>query len=687
MPPVTINSVSPALGPLTGGTRLYIVGTNFVNVTSVTVGGLELTNFAVINQEEMAGITPASSSAGPKDVVVVSSTNGTTRCRGCFTYVVPPVTLTVTSVSPEGGPRAGGTRVTITGTNFNNVTRVVIGTGELVDRTVVSATQITGITPAVAGAGAGDVAVVSSSNGEARCNGCFRYEPDDTAALVLAPSHVTINAGEQARAVLSLPRLSGSEGPVTFQVVDAPNGVRLSFHGETGIRGHFLMAVVADQYVAPGSYRVAIRVQVAGWEELTTTMTLTIVSSAMVGNTTVRLCGQRPFFVAYQDGDGSWTRATGAGSGYAFNLLSGRGALAIVEGNFTRSINTYAVTNTRLYYGTQAELNELFPGCAPSTTLGSIQVAVANAPTSVRLAWGTWGTTTASSSTSVNLPWLNPPADLVASYQSGWEGVGAGVSGKAIIRRNPNPAFGSTLPVLDFNAAEAFPLVSRRVNIAGGELHSVWSEFRTSNGTTAILYCVDPYNYGWCNPSSTFLGVPAPQAGDVHRLVATASDHWVMACFVQAVDQTLVFSPLGSVENSTVATSPSVRYRARYTRQAEYNGGVQITYTSTQPNTLNPDRSIELNVSAAYLGPASTVDLTIPDLSTVTGWDNDWGLKGTASLRFETRGWTETASGSGCGGPVDPFGRMQRAQASSLRAAWNVRTVAPAGMSGPAQKR
>lgn len=62
--------------------------------------------------------------------------------------ITPALDVTVTGVSPASGPLAGGTSVTITGTSFINVESVTVGGNELGSRTVVSATEITGTTPA-----------------------------------------------------------------------------------------------------------------------------------------------------------------------------------------------------------------------------------------------------------------------------------------------------------------------------------------------------------------------------------------------------------------------------------------------------------------------------------------------------------------------------------------------------------
>ena len=55
---------------------------------------------------------------------------------------------TVTAVSPTSGSSSGGTKVTISGTNFTGATNVVFGTLAAAGYTVVSSTKITAFSPA-----------------------------------------------------------------------------------------------------------------------------------------------------------------------------------------------------------------------------------------------------------------------------------------------------------------------------------------------------------------------------------------------------------------------------------------------------------------------------------------------------------------------------------------------------------
>ncbi len=85
--PLTVTTVTPASGPLAGGTRVTITGTNFVDVASVTIGGNELGSFTIVSSTKVTGTTPASTILGPKDAVVTSSSHGSGTCSGCFSYV------------------------------------------------------------------------------------------------------------------------------------------------------------------------------------------------------------------------------------------------------------------------------------------------------------------------------------------------------------------------------------------------------------------------------------------------------------------------------------------------------------------------------------------------------------------------------------------------------------------------
>ena len=92
--------------------------------------------------------------------VTVTTPAGTSASSSAdeFTYTVVAAP-TVTGISPNSGPAAGGTLVTITGTGFTGATAVDFGTTPATDVTVVNATTITANSPA--GTGLANVTVIT----------------------------------------------------------------------------------------------------------------------------------------------------------------------------------------------------------------------------------------------------------------------------------------------------------------------------------------------------------------------------------------------------------------------------------------------------------------------------------------------------------------------------------------------
>src|SRR5262249_51569258 len=145
----TVTSISPANGPVAGGTAVTITGANFSGATSITIGGVAPTAVTV-NPTSITATTPAHA-VGAVDVGVTTPL-GTGTGRNLFIYTAPPAVVpTVTSISPNAGVPGGGTSVTITGTNFTNATVVMFGTNNAAFFSVVSATSITARSPAGTG--------------------------------------------------------------------------------------------------------------------------------------------------------------------------------------------------------------------------------------------------------------------------------------------------------------------------------------------------------------------------------------------------------------------------------------------------------------------------------------------------------------------------------------------------------
>jgi hypothetical protein len=141
----TVTNVAPSAGPLGGGTSVTITGTGFNGVTAVHFGANAATGVVVNSATSITAISPAGS-AGTVEITV-STPGGTSAASSAdhFTYTTGP---TVTNVSPNAGPTAGGTSVTISGTALTGATAVHFGANAATGVAVNSDTSITAISPA-----------------------------------------------------------------------------------------------------------------------------------------------------------------------------------------------------------------------------------------------------------------------------------------------------------------------------------------------------------------------------------------------------------------------------------------------------------------------------------------------------------------------------------------------------------
>ncbi len=182
VPTPVISTVVPATGPTAGGNTVTVTGTAFGGATQVRFGGATAP-FAVVSATQNTATAPAGA-AGTVTTTVV--TPGGTSNGVPYTYVPAP---TLTAVSPDQGPLAGGNTVTLTGTGLDSTTQVRFGSLTAAF-TVASASQITATVPA---GGAGEVPVTVVTPGGTTGSGVYyRYLP------VPALAAVTPSAGPTA---------------------------------------------------------------------------------------------------------------------------------------------------------------------------------------------------------------------------------------------------------------------------------------------------------------------------------------------------------------------------------------------------------------------------------------------------------------------------------------------------------
>ena len=155
-PTPAVSAITPTKGAETGATSVTITGTGFLGTSDVKFGSTSATSYTINSLTSITAVAPAGTGTVDVRVVNPAGTSANTAADD-FTYVPKPV---ITAINPTRGPTAGGTSVTITGTNLTGTTAVTFGGTAATSFNVDSATQITAVAPAKT-AGQIDVRVTS----------------------------------------------------------------------------------------------------------------------------------------------------------------------------------------------------------------------------------------------------------------------------------------------------------------------------------------------------------------------------------------------------------------------------------------------------------------------------------------------------------------------------------------------
>lgn len=481
--------------------------------------------------------------------------------------------------------------------------------------------------------------------------------------LSLDPAALTIQTGNEGSASVDITRTDFS-GTVDLSVSGAPSGVTATLDPTSTDGTSSTLTVSVGGSATAGDYTLTVTGSASGFDDRTATLALTVTApSGGGGSASWQFCGLSglPVWFAYQDGSGPWTQVMpDADNSYSFDITSGRGGVA------------YAMTpsgqaNIQITYGTLEELDLQGEGLCTSGGAGkTVNGSVAGVGASDQ-AYVSLGGATASvfGASGTDFQLQNVPdgtLDLIAS-RAALTVSGSSVAidfNKGIIRRDVEAADGSTLPVLDFDAAEAFEPVERTltINNLGGDGALVSESFFTPTGATGLLYAESGVT---ASSTRTFKAVPSDQveSGDLNLLTVTAYDAGAtvpsttrnaVTFFAAAEDQSLTLGPaIGGVDVSTASTTPYVMPRVQYSIQSEYDRF--FTWAASQVNGAD-GRTLLISASSAYLDGASEFDFTMPDFSSVGGFDVTWapfsGVEATWS--FGANGWT-TTGGDGSGLP------------------------------------
>ncbi len=158
--PPDLVSVSPSQGAAGGFTSVTLTGTNFTGASSVKFGALESLEFTVNSATSITAVSPGGALFSTVNVSVTTAT-GTDTLSNAFAFLPDPAP-SISSVTPNTSPAAGGVEVEISGASVVGVTGVTFGGVPGTNLVILDANTLQVETPPHA---LGAVNVVATGNG------------------------------------------------------------------------------------------------------------------------------------------------------------------------------------------------------------------------------------------------------------------------------------------------------------------------------------------------------------------------------------------------------------------------------------------------------------------------------------------------------------------------------------------
>lgn len=641
-----------------GSVGIAITGAPTGVTTSVSTTGD--VNTATVN---VAGtVTP-----GQYTLTVTASGTGVVSVNVPFTLTVtaPPVATIALSAAPtafsvQPGSTPIGTVVSITRTNFSGAVTLAVQSGLPAGLTAAfspsgstTGNSVIATFSAALGTPAGTYNVVLQGTGTGATTGTVLLTitvsgiPASSIALTAVPSTVTAAQGTSAGTVIHIVR-TNITGAVSFTSSNVPAGVTATFGAPITTQNSSSLNLAVGASVPIGTYQITVTGSATGVSNVSITVTLNVTQGQVGGgNVTFTFCGAAssiPIWVAVQNAFGQWQRATPVATNtYSFTINSIGGVAWVTQ----TATDTYAMN---LVYGTFVDLNARGAATCVSPTTKTVTGTVAGltAPTDVvSVALGGAVAAPAPTQASPAFTIAGVPSgnvDLVGTRTSFNLATLSSVLNRIYIRRNLTPADGSSVGTVDFGSnTDAFAPDQKQLSIVGvnvGEQVTAITSFTSANGGVAAL--------GSALGSATlnYFAVPASRTavGDLHALfafattvsggVTTAARGITAWSRDPAANTTLTLgSLLAPPSVTTVASAPYARIRSVMSRLGEYDNAWSAAFTQ-------PARSVTIELTQGYMANNGAFDVTVPDFTAVTGWQNAWGLVAGVST-----GWNVSAFG------------------------------------------
>ncbi len=470
--------------------------------------------------------------------------------------------------------------------------------------------------------------------------------------LSASPSPLSLVQGTSRVVTINIARTGGFSGIVLLEVETPPGLTAAPALLATGTASAtFTLTAAASLPV--GAHTLTIRGQAPGLvaQVLTVPVQVTAATGGS-GNVTLDFSAcvglDVPSWVAYQDGNGPWTRATSPNRIYQFAITAATGGYAWAVPGPT--------TNTAQLQVRQMTRGELT--VAPVVFCGSPDLGLKLVNGSVT---GLSGGDAVNISLGGGIAFANPsiPTFALAGVRNGthdlvaWRHdiladiVGAGNPDRGFIRRDQNIVSGASVGTLDMNGSESFTPAAATFTINGivaGE--EVAHTMRYQTGASCLGSML--YSSVRMATPNTFdaRGFPASlqRATDFHQALFSTTTRQsgvlypiaqraLIESFRTLSARTLNLGAPLPLPTITTLPGPYKRLQASFSFATEYNSAVTLIYTAQS-------KSVSITASPAWIGNTSAT-LSLPDFTGVAGWNDVW-----APASGATGTWTVLVAGS-----------------------------------------
>jgi hypothetical protein len=388
----------------------------------------------------------------------------------------------------------------------------------------------------------------------------------------------------------------------------------------------------------------------------------------------IAFCGE-PTWVAFQDGDGAWTRAVAMRVGSIATLhhifTKGRAGIAIA-----RESNG-GMTALSIFYGAPNELSTVSDtagvacGATSSRTLHGTVIGLDTNEVALVLAGRGVdpGFVSAATGPDFDLRGLRPgPHDFLATRTA--IANGKQVVNRVTVRRAPDLPDQAILAPMDFRSTEALPPVAHTLTLTGPDAagSTGFVALRTAHGIADQLAAISTTGTA---TTTQYLAIPDQQlvSGDLQSITMTSAPsanvvRSTTVYFHFAADRSIALPGIPTSPALSVAsTGRTLAMRARFDVATDYDRLTSITYQQGE-NTI-----VIVTMTATYAARnPGLYDLVVPDLLELDGFDSHWALQPGIAVR-----WTSARFG----GTLGPTFNAVPSEGSTRRTATDAGVFTP----------